>query len=205
MRALAIGPGRLLLSGDLRGEEVCHAISTYLPHTRRASVRLGGLALSFIHAAAQGFELKSQAFAKGTMIPSPYTCQGRDISPPLAWSGAPAGTRSLVLICEDPDAPVGTWVHWVYYNIPAATTSLPEAVAKNERPAQGGTQGKSSFGDLGYGGPCPPWGSYRYFFRLYALDTMLALPSGAGKTEVMKAMEGHVMAVTELMGRYKKN
>ena len=142
------------------------------------------LFLSYSYSSAQSLELKSSAFVSGSMIPSLYTCEGKDISPPLTWSGAPAGTKSFVLICDDPDAPLMTWVHWVYYNIPASVTSLPEALAKTEKPAQGGIHGKSSFGDFGYGGPCPPWGTHRYFFKLYALDTVLTFPSGAKKKDV---------------------
>ncbi|MGD0209377.1 MAG: YbhB/YbcL family Raf kinase inhibitor-like protein [Desulfomonilia bacterium] len=153
---------------------------------------------------AYAFELKSTAFTAGGMIPLPYTCQGKDISPPLAWTGAPDGTKGFALICDDPDAPMGTWVHWVYYNIPSSCSSLPEASPKTERPALGGIHGKSSFGDFGYGGPCPPWGTHRYYFRLYALDTMLSLGSGASKKDLLKAMEGHVLAKTELLGTYKK-
>lgn len=162
------------------------------------------LFLTNLYSSAQSFELKSQAFVSGSMIPSLYTCEGKNISPPLAWSGAPAGTKSFVLICDDPDAPVVTWVHWVYYNIPTSVTSLPENVSKTEKPAQGGIHGKSSFGDFGYGGPCPPWGTHRYFFKLYALDTVLTLPSGAKKKDVLKAMDKHVLGKTELMGTYKK-
>ncbi len=130
--------------------------------------------------------------------------QGKDISPPLAWSDMPAGTRSLALICDDPDAPIGTWVHWVYYNIPVTVTSLPEAMPKTERPAPGGIHGKSSFRDFGYGGPCPPWGTHRYYFRLYALDTSLNLESGATKKDVLKAIQGHILGTAELMGTYRK-
>ncbi|MDI6741123.1 MAG: YbhB/YbcL family Raf kinase inhibitor-like protein [Smithella sp.] len=161
-------------------------------------------AVAGFYSTAHGFELKSSAFASGAMIPSLYTCKGKDISPPLTWSGAPAGTKSFVLICDDPDAPLMTWVHWVYYNIPASVTSLPEALAKSEKPQQGGIHGKNSFGDLGYGGPCPPWGTHRYFFKLYALDTMLTLPIGAKKKDVLKAMDKHVLNKTELIGKYKK-
>jgi len=151
------------------------------------------------------FELKSPAFAAGGSIPSLYTCQGKDISPPLTWSKAPEKTRSFVLICDDPDAPVMTWVHWVYFDIPPAVTALPEGMPKDEKPSMGGIHGRSSFGDLGYGGPCPPWGTHRYFFRLYALDTILNLAPGVKKKEVFKAMEGHVLGTAELMGTYKKN
>jgi hypothetical protein len=160
--------------------------------------------LTGFYSSAQGLELKSSAFVSGSMIPSLYTCEGKNISPPLAWSGAPAGTKSFVLICDDPDAPILTWVHWVYFNIPAFVTSLPEALSKTEKPVQGGIHGKSSFGDFGYGGPCPPWGTHRYFFKLYALDTMLTIPSGVKKKDVLKAMEKHVLSQTELIGKYKK-
>lgn len=153
---------------------------------------------------AYAFELKSPAFTAGGTIPSLYTCQDKDISPPLIWSGTPKNTRSFALICDDPDAPMGTWVHWVCYNIPPSCSSLPEAYPKSERPALGGIHGKNSFGDFGYGGPCPSWGTHRYYFRLYALDTLLILKQGAGKKDVLKAMEGHVLAKTELMGTYKK-
>ena len=162
------------------------------------------LFLTNFPSSAQSFELKSPAFVSGSMIPSLYTCEGKNISPPLTWSGVPAGTKSFVLICDDPDAPVLTWVHWVYYNIPAAVTSLPEAFSKTEKPAMGGLHGKSSFGDFGYGGPCPPWGTHRYFFKLYALDTMLTLPSGVKKKDLLKAMDKHVLGKAELMGTYKK-
>lgn len=162
------------------------------------------IALTLAGSSLMAFELKSTAFAAGSPIPSLYTCQGKDISPPLAWTGAPEKTRSFVLICDDPDAPLGTWDHWVYYNIPPAVSSLPEGMSRMERPEQGGIHGRSSFGDFGYGGPCPPWGTHRYFFRLYALDTMLNLESGVKKKGTLKAMEGHVLGTAELMGTYKK-
>jgi Raf kinase inhibitor-like YbhB/YbcL family protein len=171
---------------------------------RMVSLFLGVSLLSCLSYSAYAFELKSTAFSAGTAIPALYTCQGKDISPPLAWSGGPKGTKSYALICDDPDAPIVTWVHWVYYNIPPLVTSLPEAFAKQEKPASGGIHGKSSFGDFGYGGPCPPWGTHRYYFRLYALDTVLSLETGVKKKEVLKAMEGHVLATAELMGTYKK-
>lgn len=160
--------------------------------------------LTLLCSSAQGLELKSPAFTSGSMIPSVYTCEEKDISPPLTWSGVPPDTKSFVLICDDPDAPLSTWVHWVYYNIPASLTSLPKDVEKTERPALGGIQGINSFGDLGYGGPCPPQGTHRYIFKLYALDIMLKLPTGAKKVDVLKAMDGHVLAHAELVGRYKK-
>lgn len=173
-------------------------------HVPRRAVPLACAMALALWASASAFELKSAAFTEGGMIPPLYTCQGKDISPPLTWSGVPAGTKSLALICDDPDAPIGTWVHWVYYNIPPTLTSLPEAMPKTEKPATGGIHGESSFGDFGYGGPCPPWGTHRYYFRLYALDTLLNLKPKAEKKDVMKAMEGHILGTAELMGRYKK-
>ncbi|MBN1364554.1 MAG: YbhB/YbcL family Raf kinase inhibitor-like protein [Syntrophaceae bacterium] len=162
------------------------------------------LFLTCFNSSAKDLELKSPAFVSGSMIPSLYTCEGKNISPPLSWTGVPPGTKSFVLICDDPDVPFITWVHWVYYNIPASVKSLPEALPKTEKPAQGGIHGKNSFSDFGYGGPCPLWGTHRYFFKLYALDTMLNLPSGAKKKDVLKAMDKHVLAKAELMGKFKK-
>jgi Raf kinase inhibitor-like YbhB/YbcL family protein len=156
------------------------------------------------HSTAHGLKLTSSAFRAGAMIPSLYTSQGKNISPPLTWSGAPAGTKSFVLICDDPDAPFITWVHWVYFNIPASVSSLPEAFTKKAKPEQGGTQGKNSFGNYGYGGPSPLWGTHRYFFKLYALDTMLTLPPVVKKKDVLEEMENHVLTKAKLMGKFKK-
>lgn len=149
-------------------------------------------------------ELKSTAFSEGGMIPGKYTCDGPDVSPPLAWDNAPSGTKSYALICDDPDAPVGTWVHWVYYDIPPTTKGFPENVAKTEGPASGGQQGVNDFRKVGYGGPCPPGGTHRYFFKLYALDSMLKLPGGTTKPKLLKAMEGHILGQAQLMGKYKR-
>ncbi|MFO7971477.1 MAG: YbhB/YbcL family Raf kinase inhibitor-like protein [Desulfobacterales bacterium] len=149
-------------------------------------------------------ELTSMAFSEGAMIPGKYTCDGADVSPPLNWGALPPGTKSLALICDDPDAPVGTWVHWVYYDIPAEREGLPENIATDERPAQGGTQGINDFRKIGYGGPCPPGGTHRYYFKLYALDTILNLSAGATKKQVLKAMENHVIGQTQLMGKYRR-
>jgi Raf kinase inhibitor-like YbhB/YbcL family protein len=126
------------------------------------------------------------------------------VSPPLKWGSLPDGTKSLVLICDDPDAPVGTWVHWVYYDIPVQTKDLPENVAPDERPAPGGIQGINDFSRIGYGGPCPPGGTHRYFFKLYALDTLLNLSPGATKSQIVKAMENHVVDHVQLMGKYHR-
>ena len=134
------------------------------------------------------------------------TCDGADVSPPLAWSGAPAGTQTFALIADDPDAPAGTWVHWVLYNLPAATSQLPENVAKVESLDLGGArQGRNDFRHPGYGGPCPPPGStHRYFFRLYALDASLQLKSGVQKKDVEAAMQGHILGSAQLMGTYAR-
>jgi Raf kinase inhibitor-like YbhB/YbcL family protein len=153
---------------------------------------------------ASAFDLKSHGFKAQGAIPSKYTCDGKDISPPLSWTGVPHGAKSFALICDDPDAPLKTWVHWVYFDIPPSENNLPEGISPDENPAPGGTHGMNSFGKLGYGGPCPPSGTHRYFFKLYALDTALGLDPGISKKELLKAMEGHILGQTELMGTYKK-
>lgn len=147
----------------------------------------------------------SPAFNQDALIPSKYTCDGDDVSPALSWEGAPEETKSFVLISDDPDAPMGTWVHWVVYNIPADAAALTEAVAKKEILDNGTKQGISSFGRVGYGGPCPPSGTHRYFFKVYAVNTTLDLdPGEATKEQVLKAIEGHILAYGELMGKYKR-
>jgi len=152
----------------------------------------------------KAMELSSTAFHKEGIIPDKYTCDGADVSPSLAWGSAPEGTKSFALICDDPDAPMGTWVHWVYYDIPQGPEGLPENVTPNEHPANGGVQGINDFRKIGYGGPCPPGGTHRYFFKLYALDTLLNLSPGATKAQLLKAMEGHILGQAELMGKYKR-
>lgn len=149
-------------------------------------------------------KLESPAFKNNQMIPEKFTCDGSDVSPVLEWMEIPEKTKSLVLICDDPDAPVGTWVHWVFYDIPPDVRGLPENVGSDEHPACGGTQGRSDFGVIGYGGPCPPGGTHRYFFKLYALDALLKLAPGSRKNEVVKAMEGRIVDRTELIGLYKR-
>lgn len=144
-------------------------------------------------------EVTSSAFAQGEAIPQKYTCDGEDVSPPLAWTGAPESVASYALIMDDPDAPAGTWVHWVLFDISPQTTQLAEDV-----PATVGVQGNSSWNRTGYGGPCPPSGEHRYFFKLYALDTTLGLEAGATKEEVLQAMSDHVVAQGELMGTYSR-
>ncbi|HPJ95595.1 MAG TPA: YbhB/YbcL family Raf kinase inhibitor-like protein [Deltaproteobacteria bacterium] len=149
-------------------------------------------------------ELRSKAFAGSAMIPAAYTCDGQDVSPPLEWSGLPEGTRSIALICDDPDAPAGTWVHWVYYDIPPGTQALAQDVGPGDTPSAGGTQGRNDFRKIGYGGPCPPSGTHRYFFKLYALDTELNLPPGRTKKELIDVMKCHILGQAELMGKYKR-
>jgi Raf kinase inhibitor-like YbhB/YbcL family protein len=141
--------------------------------------------------------LSSSAFGSGEAIPARHTCDGRDVSPPLAIDDIPPGTISLALIVDDPDAPVGTWDHWVLYDLPVAA-SLPEGAR------DAGTDGRNSWRRNGYGGPCPPFGEHRYFFRVYALDCRLGLHQGAGKKQVLEAMRGHVLAEAALMGRYSR-
>ncbi len=153
--------------------------------------------------AMQNISISAEAFKEGGNIPAVYTCDGRDISPALTWSGIPAGTKSIALIMDDPDAPHGTFIHWVLFNIPPDARGLPEAVPKNETLKDGSRQGNTSFGRVGYGGPCPPSGKpHRYYFKLYALDTKLDMPVGVTKADVEKAMNGHMLAKGELMGKY---
>ncbi len=148
--------------------------------------------------------VESSAFTEGGLIPSKYTCDGSDVSPPLRWSGTPDGTRSLALISDDPDTPMGTWVHWVMYNIPPHVRELREHVPHSEKLSDGTLQGRTDFGRIGYGGPCPPSGTHRYYFRVYALDTVLDVATGATKRQLLRAMEGHVLTQGELMGKYAR-
>ncbi len=152
------------------------------------------------------FTLISTAFTDGAAIPIKHTCDGVDVSPPLAWSAAPAETRSFALIADDPDAPAGSWVHWVVYNLPAAVSELPENVAKVEAlDLDGARQGRNDFRRPGYGGPCPPPGpAHRYLFTLYALDAPLTLKAGAQRKDVETAMEGHVLGSAQLLGTYAR-
>jgi len=149
-------------------------------------------------------EIKSSVFDEGGMIPKRYTCDDADISPPLSWTGAPEGTKSFALISDDPDAPVGTWVHWVIFNMPANVSELPEMVPPSKSLPDGTKQGTNDFRKIGYGGPCPPGGTHRYYFKLYALDTELNLDAGATKADVTRAMQGHILAECHLMGRYSR-
>jgi Raf kinase inhibitor-like YbhB/YbcL family protein len=153
---------------------------------------------------AMGFKLTSTTFDEGDPIPKEFSCDGEDISPPLQWTNPPEGTMSFALIADDPDAPVGTWVHWVLYNVPADARSLPAAFPLDAEFPDGSRSGENSWGRLGYGGPCPPGGTHRYFFKLYALDLMLDLAAGATKEQLLNAMEGHILAESELMGTYTR-
>jgi Raf kinase inhibitor-like YbhB/YbcL family protein len=148
--------------------------------------------------------ITSMAFEEGEMIPQKYTCDGRDVSPPLAWGGVPAGTKSLALICDDPDAPAGTWVHWVLFDLPADTKELSENIPPKKTLESGAKHGINDFREFGYGGPCPPGGTHRYFFRVYALDKETGLNPGATKAQLVRAMEGHILAEGQLMGKYRR-
>lgn len=155
--------------------------------------------------AEAAMQVLSKVISPGAEFPKRNTCQGEDSSPPLAWSGAPATTRSFALILDDPDAPSGTFTHWIAWNIPAAAHELPENMPKAAQTADGGSQGRNDFGKTGYGGPCPPPGkAHRYYFRVFALDTTLSLKPGAGRAELERAMEGHILARGELMARFAR-
>ena len=153
--------------------------------------------------------IASTAFPANGAIPAAYTCEGDDRSPPLAWSGAPPGTRSFALVVDDPDAPDPaaprmTWVHWVLFNIPADVSELAENVPPDKKLANGARHGMNDFRKYGYGGPCPPSGTHRYYFKVFALDTDLALEPGITKADLEKAMKGHILAQGQLMGKYKR-
>lgn len=151
-------------------------------------------------------KLESSDFAQGSIIPQRYTCGGENVSPHLEWGDAPAGTKSFALIVDDPDAPAGIWVHWLLYNIPGERRGLPENIETIPKLDDGILQGRNDFGKTGYGGPCPPHGHgpHRYVFKLYALDDDLELPPGAQKAALERAMQGHILAQAEIMGRYER-
>ncbi|MBN1579008.1 MAG: YbhB/YbcL family Raf kinase inhibitor-like protein [Chitinispirillaceae bacterium] len=161
---------------------------------KKSAVAKGGAAM----------KVTSSAFAEGGMIPKKYTCDDINISPALQWSDAATETKSFALICDDPDAPMGTWVHWVVYNIPAKSNGLPEKAPAVDTLPDGTRQGVNDFRKTGYGGPCPPGGIHRYFFKVYALDTQLTAEKGMTKAKLLKAMEGHVLAEAQVMGKYKR-
>ncbi len=149
-------------------------------------------------------KIQSTAFEEGGMIPPKYTCDGENISPPLSWNSVPEDTKCIALISDDPDAPMGTWVHWVVFNLSPDIKGLPEGVPHGEILESGAKQGKTDFGKTGYGGPCPPSGTHRYYFKIYALDTEINLEAGITKAQLLKAMEGHILAQGQLMGKYKR-
>ena len=164
------------------------------------------LALFLLGGEAMAFRVESPAFQNKGKIPAKYTCDGQNISPPLTWKAVPAGAKSFVLISEDTDAPVGTWVHWVLYDIPSETQELSEGVEKAEALSTGAKHGLTDFREVGYGGPCPPAGKpHRYFFKMYALDQALNLPPKMSKAELLVAMNGHVLAHAELVGHYQRS
>jgi len=149
--------------------------------------------------------IKSSAFETGGMMPAKYTCKGEDVSPPMSWGAVPEGTKSFALICDDPDAPFMTWVHWVIYDIPADVTELGENTPKEKTLPDGTLQGRTDFRKIGYGGPCPPpGGPHRYFFKLYALDAKLNLGPGLTKKKLLEAMEGHILEQAEVIGKFKR-
>jgi hypothetical protein len=153
--------------------------------------------LEVVSSEEKPMKITSSVFEHQGNIPKQYTCDGEDISPPLSFINIPAGTRSLALIVDDPDAPAKTWVHWVVFNIPPET----DEITQNTIPVKA-QEGITDFQNIGYGGPCPPSGTHRYFFKLYALDTILQLDSGASKEEVLSAMRGHILQQAELVGLY---
>jgi len=148
--------------------------------------------------------VQSASFKSNDMIPPEYTCDGTNISPHIKWSGAPEGTKSFALLCDDPDAPVGDWVHWIAYNIPSNVSELPEHFLVKGGQLPGVKGGTNDFGRLEYGGPCPPSGVHRYFFKIFALDAPLSISEGAKKADLLKSMEGHILARGELIGKYTR-
>lgn len=149
-------------------------------------------------------KLMSSAFKDGEAIPRGYTCDGANVSPPLEWANAPKSVKTFALVVDDPDAPAGTWVHWVLYNLPGDTIGMTESTPLNPTLADGAMQGTNDFKKIGYGGPCPPSGTHRYFFKLYALDANLSLNPGATKADLEKSMEGHILSQAQLIGTYRR-
>lgn len=150
------------------------------------------------------FQIFSPNFSEGQPIPRKFTCDGLDASPELHWKDAPAGTASYALIVHDPDAPAGDWVHWVLYNIPSKANLLAEGIPPEKELPDGTLQGRNSWHQIRYGGPCPPGGTHHYYFTLYALDCILQLDAGADRRELLYAMQGHILAEAKLMGTYSR-
>jgi Raf kinase inhibitor-like YbhB/YbcL family protein len=176
-------------------------------HTAVSSVLvliLSPLLAAVPESAVSDFQLKSSAFSNGGAIPPKFTCDGPDVSPELSWNGPQGSTKAFALIMDDPDAPGGTWVHWVLYDLRPSVRELPEGVPKTKDLQIGARQGVNDFRRVGYGGPCPPRGaSHRYSFRLYALDQPTQLPAGASKGDLERAMQGHILAQADLVGRFQ--
>lgn len=147
-------------------------------------------------------EVTSTAFDQGDMIPDKYSCKGSNMSPPLAWKNVPTQAKTIAIIADDPDAPRGTWVHWVLYNLPVNISELPEAQPQEKQLGNGASQGVNTSGKVGYEGPCPPSGTHRYYFKVYALDSELTCKDNMTKVQLLEAMKGHLLAEGELMGRY---
>lgn len=150
-------------------------------------------------------KISSPAFQDGEMIPKLYSCEDKNISPPVNWDNVPTGTMSIAIIMDDPDAPVGTWVHWVIYNISPDTLKLEQAVPAEKVLPNGAYQGRNDWGRIGYGGPCPPGGTHRYFFKIFALDTEPDLKPGMNKKELLKAIDGHIISEGKIIGKYKRS
>lgn len=148
--------------------------------------------------------LRSTSFENGGMIPSKHAYDRENISPAIYWGNLPSGTKSIALICEDPDAPVGNWVHWVIFNIPPSKSGLEENVPKKERLDDGSIQGRNDYGKIGYDGPCPPSGTHRYFFKVFALDTTLSLAPGCSKSQLVREMKNHILDEGEIFGLYRR-
>ena len=171
----------------------------------RVSKNVGAPELEIRERNAMSFSISSTSFPNGGDIPKKFTCDGADVSPELSWTGPPAGTQSFALIADDPDAPSGTWTHWVLFDLAPATNNLPESVSKIDELPGGERQGRNDFRKIGYNGPCPPPGKrHRYFYKLYALDAKLGLKPGASKQEVEQAMEGRILGKAEWMGKYQR-
>jgi Raf kinase inhibitor-like YbhB/YbcL family protein len=169
------------------------------------TVVLASLVAVLIQGAPVAFTISSTSFSSGGDIAKKFTCDGADVSPLLTWTSPPAGTKSLALLADDPDAPVGNWNHWVLWNLPAESRTLAENLAKTAQLPDGSRQGMNDFKKTGYNGPCPPVGKpHRYYFKIFALDTKLDLRGDAGKPELEAAMKGHILAQAEWMGRYKR-
>jgi Raf kinase inhibitor-like YbhB/YbcL family protein len=182
------------------------SVSTLLASCQRHEAESSATAEVEREAAKKVIKVQSAAFAPDGIIPTKCTCDGQNVSPALEWSSAPEKTRSLALIVDDPDAPQGTWTHWVLFNLPAAATRVTENVPPRETLANAACQGTNDFKKVGYGGPCPPSGSgtHRYLFKIYALDTRLGLKPGATKDQLLQAMTGHVLAGGQLIGKYSR-